>query len=114
KAKGGTDYFALITRQEHPTMTHKVGHSVSSWTIDRPGGYSDADLVAIERVASAFAMGYQNRAMHGTIRTLMETYLGRGAADRVLNGNIVRGQADTIDTVIWYSDLVQFTRIADE
>jgi adenylate cyclase len=26
----------------------------------------------------------------------------------------VRGQADAIESVIWYSDLVQFTRIADE
>ncbi|HVZ00329.1 MAG TPA: adenylate/guanylate cyclase domain-containing protein [Dongiaceae bacterium] len=114
KAGGATDYYAMVTRQSNPSMTYKVGHSVSSWTIDRPGGYGEGELAALERVAQAFALSYQNRSMHGTIRTLMETYLGRGAADRVLNGNIVRGQADTIDTVIWYSDLVQFTRIADE
>jgi len=114
KADGGTDYFAMVTRHADPAVSYRIGHSVSSWTMDRPGGYSDADLVALERVASAFALGYQNRAMHGTIRTLLETYLGQGAANRVLDGNIVRGQADTIDTVIWYSDLVQFTRIADE
>jgi len=114
KAEGGTDYFAMVTRHADPAVSYRIGHSISSWTIDRPGGYSEADLVALERVASAFALGYQTRAMHGTIRTLMETYLGRGAANRVMNGNIVRGQADTIDTVIWYSDLVQFTRIADE
>jgi adenylate cyclase len=114
KTEGGTDYFAMVTRHADPAVSYRIGHSVSSWTIDRPGGYSEADLVSLERVAAAFALGYQTRAMHGTIRTLMETYLGRGAATRVMNGNIVRGQADTIDTVIWYSDLVQFTRIADE
>jgi len=114
KSNGGTDYFAMVTRHADPAVSYRIGHSVSSWTMDRAGGYTEAELAALERVASAFALGYQNRAMHGTIRTLMETYLGRGAADRVLNGNIVRGQADTIDTVIWYSDLVQFTRIADE
>jgi adenylate cyclase len=48
------------------------------------------------------------------MRVLLETYLGQGAAQRVLEGNVVRGQADTIRTVIWYSDLVNFTRIADE
>jgi adenylate cyclase len=114
KAKGGTDYFAMVTRHADPRVSYRIGHSVSSWTMDRPGGYSAEELAALERVAAAFALGYQNRAMHGTIRTLLETYLGRGAADRVMDGNIVRGQADTIDTVIWYSDLVQFTRIADE
>jgi adenylate cyclase len=114
KSEGGTDYFAMVTRNADPAVTYRIGHSVSSWTMDKPGGYSDDDLMALESVALAFALGYQNRAMHATIRTLLETYLGRGAAERVLNGNIVRGQADTIDTVIWYSDLVQFTRIADE
>src|SRR5947209_14162021 len=45
--------------------------------------------------------------------TLMETYLGRGAGRRVLGGRIVRGIAERIDAVIWFSDLRGFTRIAD-
>ena len=46
-------------------------------------------------------------------RTLLETYLGRDAATRVLGGNIVRGRTDTIRAVIWYSDLQGFTRLTD-
>ena len=45
--------------------------------------------------------------------TLMETYLGRDAARRVLSGRIMRGIADRIDAVIWFSDLRGFTRITD-
>ena len=45
--------------------------------------------------------------------TLMETYLGRGAGRRVLGGRIVRGIAEQIDAVIWFSDLRGFTRITD-
>jgi adenylate cyclase len=45
--------------------------------------------------------------------TLMETYLGRDAARRVLSGRIMRGVADRIDAVIWFSDLRNFTRITD-
>jgi adenylate cyclase len=45
--------------------------------------------------------------------TLMETYLGRDAARRVLSGRIMRGVADRIDAVIWFSDLRGFTRITD-
>ncbi|MDQ7248585.1 adenylate/guanylate cyclase domain-containing protein [Dongia sedimenti] len=114
KAAGSTDYYAVIHRHGDPTVSGKLGDFVSSWTIDRPGGYSDTEIAQIERVASAFALSYQSRSMHGTIRTLLETYLGRGAAQRVLLGNINRGQADAIETVIWYSDLAHFTRIADE
>ena len=46
-------------------------------------------------------------------RTLMETYLGRDAGQRVLSGQIVRGVAERIDAVVWFSDLRGFTRIAD-
>jgi adenylate cyclase len=114
KADGATDYYALIHRHGDPTVSGKLGDFVSSWTTDRPGGYDDGEIAQIERVASAFALSYQSRSMHGTIRTLLETYLGRGAAERVLKGNINRGQADAIETIIWYSDLQHFTRIADE
>ena len=43
----------------------------------------------------------------------METYLGRDAGGRVLSGRIVRGVADHIDAVLWFSDLRGFTRITD-
>jgi adenylate cyclase len=43
----------------------------------------------------------------------METYLGRDAARRVLSGRIVRGIAERIDAVVWFSDLRGFTRITD-
>jgi len=46
-------------------------------------------------------------------RTLMETYLGRDAGQRVLSGRIVRGIAERIDAVVWFSDLRGFTRITD-
>jgi adenylate cyclase len=45
-------------------------------------------------------------------RTL-KTYLGRDAGQRVLSGRIVRGIAERIDAVVWFSDLRGFTRITD-
>jgi adenylate cyclase len=45
--------------------------------------------------------------------TLMETYLGRDAGQRVLSGRIVRGIAERLDAVIWFSDSRGFTRITD-
>jgi adenylate cyclase len=115
KAEGATDYYARIEgSRSAPTSAGKMGASVSSWTIDRRGGYEDREIAQIDRISAAFALAYQSRALHGTVRTLMETYLGAGAARRVLDGNVERGRADAIDAVIWYSDLVNFTRIADE
>jgi adenylate cyclase len=45
--------------------------------------------------------------------TLMETYLGHDAGRRVFSRRIMRGIADRIDAVIWFSDLRGFTRITD-
>jgi adenylate cyclase len=45
--------------------------------------------------------------------TLVETYLGRDAGRRVLDGRIARGVADRIEAVLWFSDLRGYTRISD-
>ena len=51
---------------------------------------------------------------NATAATLLATYLGSDAAQRVLGGDIERGRAEMIHAVIWYSDLAGFTRIADQ
>lgn len=43
----------------------------------------------------------------------METYLGRDAGRRVLQGRIARGVADRIDAALWFSDLRNYTRLSD-
>jgi adenylate cyclase len=45
--------------------------------------------------------------------TLVETYLGRDAGKRVLQGQIDRGITDQIEAALWFSDLRSYTRIAD-
>ena len=54
------------------------------------------------------------RTINRTARTMITTYLGHDAAQRVLAGNIVRGRAESIRAVVWFSDLVGFTRISDK
>jgi hypothetical protein len=44
---------------------------------------------------------------------VFQAYCGRDASRRVLSGRIMRGVADRIDAVIWFSDLRGFTRITD-
>jgi adenylate cyclase len=59
------------------------------------------------------ALAIKSVALARMTRTLMETYLGRDAGQRVLSGRIVRGIAERIDAVLWFSDLRGFTRIID-
>ena len=50
---------------------------------------------------------------HQIARNILSTYLGADAGQQVLNGQIKRGDGETIHAVIWYSDLRNSTKIAD-
>jgi adenylate cyclase len=113
RAEGATDYFALIVRMGPGMTLGEVAGMASSWTADRPGGFRDDEIALLQRTVPALAFAWNAIAAVGTTRTLLHTYLGRGAAERVLAGNIERGRAETIRAVIWYSDLSDFTRTAD-
>jgi adenylate cyclase len=58
-------------------------------------------------------LAIKSAALGRVAGTLVETYLGRDAGRRVLGGRIERGVADRIKAVLWFSDLRNFTRIAD-
>src|SRR5260370_7964854 len=70
-------------------------------------------MAAVEGIAAYLALALKSVALARMTGTLMETYLGRDAGRRVLGGRIVRGIAERIDAVVWFSDLRGFTRITD-
>ena len=85
----------------------------SSWVTAHADGFTDAHVAALTRVVPTLALAVKAAALARMTGTLMETYLGRDAGRRVLSGRIMRGFADRIDAVIWFSDLRGFTRITD-
>jgi adenylate cyclase len=113
KAAGMTDYIAMITRFAADGVIGEMDGVYTSWTTGAAGGFSDAQIAALERIVPDLALAIKAVALTRMITTLMETYLGRDAGQRVLHGRIVRGLAERIDAVIWFSDLRGFTRITD-
>ena len=85
----------------------------SSWGTEVATGFDDEQIVALERIVPYLALAIKSVSLVRMTRTLMETYLGRDAGQRVLPGRIVRGIAEQIDAVVWFSDLRGFTRITD-
>ena len=112
-AQGGTDYWTRIVRFADGDNLGAVHGLASSWTTRAEGGFADHDLALIEATLPAFALAFKASIAAGTARTLATTYLGRDAAHRILRGEIDRGQVRTLPTVLWFSDLTGFTRIAD-
>jgi adenylate cyclase len=110
---GATEYLACITRFGDGDVIGGLDCVYSAWITRAPGGFSPVEVEAIERLLPPFAMVLKSRALTRVARTLVETYLGRDAGRRVLEGSIVRGAVERISTALWMSDLSGFTRIAD-
>jgi adenylate cyclase len=110
---GMTDYVAIITRFAPEGVIGEMDGVYSSWATSMPAGFSDSQIVTLKRVVPSLALAIKSVSLARMTRTLMETYLGRDAGQRVLSGRIVRGIAERIDAVVWFSDLRGFTRITD-
>jgi adenylate cyclase len=78
----------------------------------RPGGFSDHDIAETQKLLHPFALLMENFTNRELAQTLLETYLGRKTGTRVLQGQIRRGDGESIDAVIWFSDLRESTPLA--
>jgi adenylate cyclase len=112
-AEGMTDYVAIINRFAAAGVIGEMDGVYSSWATATPDGFSDDHIAALERMVPYLALAIKSVSLMRMAGTLMETYLGRDAGQRVLSGKIVRGLAERIDAVVWFSDLRGFTRITD-
>jgi adenylate cyclase len=113
RRRGMTDYLAVVTRFGSDGAIGLMDCTYSSWASDRPAGFSDDDLAALEFLVPCLAAVIKGASVARIAETLAETYLGRDAGYRVLRGHIERGVAEKISAVLWFSDLQGFTRITD-
>jgi adenylate cyclase len=111
--EGMSDYVAIMNRFAAEGVIGEADSVFSAWTTDKPGGFSDADIVDLQRLAPLLAIAVKCATLSGIAQTLVQTYLGRDAGQRVLAGRIGRGVAERIDAVLWFSDLRGYTRISD-
>ncbi len=111
--KGTTDYIAIITRFAAEGVIGELDAVYSAWATSATDGFSEDEIAALQRIVPSLALAIKSVALVRMTGTLMETYLGRGAGQRVLRGRIVRGIAERLSAAVWFSDLRGFTRITD-
>ncbi len=111
--EGATDYFAIVHRFPGEGAIGEMDCFYSSWSTKTPDGFRDEDIAAIRRLLPSLALAIKCGALGRIASTLVEVYLGRDPAKRVLEGRIARGVADRISAVLWFSDLHSFTSISD-
>src|SRR5260370_30581366 len=72
-----------------------------------------ADLDGMFLLQFAFTRIVETHSLRDTAVNLLNAYVGRAAGQRILAGEVRRGDGQTIEAVIWYCDLRGFTRASD-
>jgi adenylate cyclase len=105
--EGATDYVAL-------PLFFSSGHvDALSLVSDRPGGFAQEDLDRLYHLHFPFTRVLENLSLREMAANLLDAYVGRAAGQRILAGEVKRGEGQTIEAVIWYCDLRGFTRTSD-
>ncbi|MDB5504952.1 MAG: adenylate/guanylate cyclase protein [Tardiphaga sp.] len=107
RAEGVTDYIALPL-----SFVDGIIHA-SSWTTKQPGGFTDAQLNDLKCIVPPLARLIEVINLRRTASTLLNTYVGARAGERILAGQIRRGHTETMQAAIWLSDLRGFTALSD-
>lgn len=109
KKEGVKDYMAFVVGFTDDRRYGMLG----SWATDAAGGFSDDTIDALLRIQDRLAVACKMAMKTKLMMNVAFTYLGPDAGSRVLNGQIKRGDGQSIEAAIWYSDLRGSTRMAD-
>ncbi len=107
KAEGETDYIAT------PLDFTNGQNYAATYTSTEEGGFSDAEIAAINRTRPALTRSAEIFALTRTAHNLLDAYLGHQSGTKVLRGQITRGDGEDIHALIWFCDLRNSMPLAD-
>ena len=74
---------------------------------------SEAHLDVLRAVLPVFALAAKATIMRSVYQGLLAAYLGDDPAGRVLDGTVQRGEVQSVEAVLFFTDLRGFTALAD-
>ena len=107
RQEGFSDYIALPAPFSDGTI------KAMTFATRQEGGFKDAEIAALQVLMPHFAYLLEIQTLRRTARVLLDTYVGRISGQRVLQGQIKRGQGEDVRAIIWFSDLRGFTELSD-
>ncbi|MEP3048412.1 MAG: adenylate/guanylate cyclase domain-containing protein [Roseibium sp.] len=105
--EGFTTYVAL------PLNTGTEMHNALTLATMRPGGFTPELKEQIRTLIELFALHVERHILQRIARNVADTYLGPIAGQRVLSGEIKRGDGEAIEAVVFMTDMRDFTLLAD-
>lgn len=105
--QGATDYYIL------PLQFSDGRRTYVSFCTDQEDGFSDEHIAVLTEIVPYLALRIELASSYFATTMLLQLYLGRSAARRVLAGNFKRGGGHTVEAALWYCDLRGFSEIAE-
>jgi adenylate cyclase len=105
-----TDYLAFV----QPFGDGSVQGMMGSWSTDHNTGFSDDMIDALLRMQNHLAVAAKMAVLGKLANNMLTTYLGGDAGKRVLNGQIRRGDGETIRAALVMGDMRESTMYAEK
>jgi adenylate cyclase len=109
RQEGLTDYLAFTSSFELDKGQGMLG----SWATDQRGGFADDEIAALLAIQDSLAVACKMALRGGLAKSALSTYLGAKAGERVLSGQIKRGDGETTRAAIVWGDLRNSTGMAE-
>lgn len=109
-AQGITDYVAFSRNFEDQPGKGIFG----SWATERDGGFTEFDIATLLRIQKRLAVTAKVGVLKNLANNAIATYLGTDAGNRVMDGQIRRGDGETIRAAIVMGDIRGSTHMAEE
>jgi adenylate cyclase len=107
RAEAYTDYIAI------PMPFSDGSVKVATFATKAPGGFSGSHLSVFESLIRPLALVCELKTLRRTAETVLDTYVGRRAGLKVLDGATRRGEGEWIKAVVSFADIRGFTRLSN-
>jgi adenylate cyclase len=120
REEGMTDYLAFASSFANGKGQGMLGSwaegqgMLGSWSTDQRGGFADGEIAALLAIQDSLAVACKMALRGGLAKSALSTYLGANAGERVLSGQIKRGDGETTRAAIVWGDLRDSTGMADQ
>uniref|UniRef100_A0A7S3LJJ9 Guanylate cyclase domain-containing protein n=1 Tax=Amphora coffeiformis TaxID=265554 RepID=A0A7S3LJJ9_9STRA len=91
---------------------HDQLQSGFTWATRQPGGFTPVQLQVLNQSRMALVASMRLHVARMNAQSLLQTYLGEDAGERVYRGEIERGEGLTVRAAIWFSDVRGFTALS--
>lgn len=105
ESRGVTDYWAFA-------VTAGMTPLAMTWSTVRAGGFTGEQVALIEELAPSIATLLDAHRTRHAAESMLEVYVGRHAAQRIIKGDIRRGVGTTTRAVVWFSDLRGYSALS--